>query len=245
MKFNPRERIMLYILAVLVILAAGYFLMIKPQLDKIDVLDIDKIALEEQIKSLDTELASSSMLDTNISEIKTKIEEMTKPFYPEILKDKIIMILEGIIQRSGIVNDVTNFEATMIKAVELVTAGTTESITFNIREYADRYNALVQPEQTDTGTDTAVGNASTVPAAERKLESMMVNLQINGTYEQIINFIREVELLNRTIVINNFLSVAGEPDETTGVINQVVNIEIVFYAIPKIFEQDADYYIWP
>jgi type IV pilus assembly protein PilO len=245
MKFNPRERVMLYILAVLVILAVGYFLMIKPQLDKIDMLNLDKISLEAEIQSLDSEIASSAKVIIDITDMKIMIEEMTKPFYPNILKDKLITTLENLILKSGVESNSLNFGATTVKVVDMIEAGTTESITFKIKEYADRYNALVQPGNTDTGTDTVADNTSTIPADERKLESIVIKLQIKGSYEQIINLFSEIESLNRTITISNIAMITGVVDETTGIESTEANVELIFYAIPKIFEQDAEYYAWP
>lgn len=257
MKLSSRERIMLYVLAVLAILAIGYFLFIKPQLDKVDTMKIDEDALNVQIQSLDSELALSDQLDTDIEDIKVKIDEMTKPFYPEILKDKIMLILEDLIVKSGIESTAINYGSILVNVVKLDLAAASEEEIYSIKTYADNYKSIMNIEdQTGTEAQPAEEATSDVPAEERKLESFTVKLQIESTYEQLINFIKEVEALDKTIVVTSVITVTGSTattEEEEAVVTEeeeeedkiVATVEIVFYAITKITDQDEDYYIWP
>ena len=133
MKLNPREKIMLIALAILIVLAGSYFLLIKPELDQIDLLKIEKDELEIKIDEINKELSMGSKIDADIMELDILVEEMTKDFYPEILKDKIIVLLDDLVNKTNIENDSVVFSKIMIQAIKLnsITDGSSISYPLN------------------------------------------------------------------------------------------------------------------
>ena len=70
---------------------------------------------------------------------------------------------------------------------------------------------------------------------------MSVTLQLKGNYPQVLSFIKELEALNRTVLISNMTLAANEG----GMIEGSINLD--FYALPKVQDQDRDkqYMSWP
>ena len=242
MKLNPREKIMLIALAILIVLAGSYFLLIKPELDQIDLLKIEKDELEIKIDEINKELSMGSKIDADIMELDILVEEMTKDFYPEILKDKIIVLLDDLVNKTNIENDSVVFSKIMIQAIKLNSITDGSSISYPLNDLANEYLAMHPLEEVEeVVTEESIGpviDTSGISIDEKKIKSMSIKFQLNGTYEQLTSFIKEIEALERSVVITDLVVVKGEEEQLLS------NMDVIFYAIPKMYEQDEEYYEW-
>jgi len=239
MKLNPRERIMLITLAILAVLAVSYFILLKPQLDKIDNLKIEKMTVEDEIKAIDLELSSGNDLDKQMEDLSLQIQEMTKVFYPEILKDKIIITLDELVVSSKVDNTSTTYGKTAVEDIKLISTSGTEAINY-LKDLVRQYRVIrpVEGQPEEAPVDTVIPNSEITPEMKR-LEAISTKLTLKGTYEELVNFIKGIEALERTIIIPNLVIISNDEDDQL-----IANMEIIFYALPKIYEQDEEYYEW-
>jgi|GEM_PF-5616707 len=248
MKLTAREKAMLILLAVISGLLAIYYLLWEPQMLEIQSLEEEKAAYEVQLSQNQKFISSfGDESQTEYLELKGKIEEKTKKFFPVISEEKIIMLLDGLFADTGIQVKAMNFSDNQVTSLQPKTASEAEEIS-TLRElviqYYETLNQMLgsgedekQPEpKEDQGTDREIA-----------LESMSVTFQYSASFNQLMDFIRSVEELNRAIVFDELIiSQALTEDDQPGE-GQILTgtISMTFYAIPKITDQDADYADWP
>ena len=75
MKLTPRERTMLIFLGIIAVLAASYFFLLKPQLEKIELLTAEEAAVQQQVDAVKQGIGSIDKLKASFSEQDVKIQE--------------------------------------------------------------------------------------------------------------------------------------------------------------------------
>lgn len=238
MKLNAREKIMLIVLGAAAVVALSFFLLIRPQLDRAEELRVQQDNLREQIETMEREILRGEGIREGIQELNQKIEEMTVVFYPEILMDRIIVLLDEIVRNTEIVNPGMTFARPEIETVRMA-AEAPEEVPFALQDLAVRYRELLPREDQEIAAEENILPASDLPEHLRSLEAIVIQLNLEGTYEQMIAFMSEIENLERSILITNLVAVSNEEGEL------VIVMELVMYAIPKVHDQDPEFYEWP
>ena len=75
-------------------------------------------------------------------------------------------------------------------------------------------------------------------ATSKSIDRLSVTLSYKANYEDISALIRTFEVSKRRIVLDKMTCMRVENNELAG------TMELSFYAIPKIFDEDADYTAW-
>ncbi|NJD01351.1 MAG: hypothetical protein FIA99_01840 [Ruminiclostridium sp.] len=246
MKISNREKVLLGILAAIALLAISYYVIFKPQLEKIDKFTQESAELKLQVQKTETEIASIPLLETMITELEKSLEEKTEKFYPEILQDRIIIIIDDLIKKAQV--DSPSSAYSQIAIAQIQKTSIFQPKKFPAKELVDEYIASKggQDQEKPEGNSQAAdqtkssGKAAGTEAQPADVQSISVTLQFEGSYDQAIRLIKEVEALKRTIVIPDLALVYGaENNLLTG------SIRINFYALPKISVQDGKYLEWP
>ena len=248
MKLTAREKIMLIVLGIMAVLAASYYFILKPQLEKIDMLIIEQELVSQKVEEVKREITSGGELKISFENEDKRIAEQSARFYPEIFQPKLIVILDGLIEDSGIKVSSLTFTPRDIGDVNDVASNSSlihpmEPLTESYKLMTATQSAIELLEQiasmTSTGTVQAdAGNAGNeVPAI---LDKMTVDIEYSATgYEQVKAFIKGLEELNRTLVVNNLNMEDMDNNTLSGTIN------VTFYALPKLHAQDSEYLDWP
>jgi type IV pilus assembly protein PilO len=236
MKLTIREKIMLAILGFAVVIAAEVYFLFMPQLDKIKALKQEQIKTIIEVQRVRSEIALLDKLQKDCDALFIKVNENTTRFYPEILQDKIIVILDDLFKTSELKANSTSFAVTAIAPLEATKADALKSFLF--KELVDQYKKLVG-ESITSKADNAAETKTEIPAGIDSVESMAVTAQYTGSYERLVQFIKSLEALNRNIVITGLTMQADNDGALTG------SLQMIFYALPKINEQDKEYYHWP
>ncbi len=240
MKITAREKILLWVLCITALFALSYFFLIKPQLARIEALAMQQATLRVEVEKVNAELAPGNKLDADLKAIDAKIEDKTKRFYPEILQDRIVVILNDLINKSQLKQDTIGFNRLTIASVRINAPA--EIKDYPVRDIAEQYKnpAAGQSDSAAPAQSTNAGTAQQQEAGDvNKVESLSATLKFEGTYEQMMNLIKMIEALDRTVVVNNLLADVNEQDLLTG------SIQIDFYALPKVHDQDKQYFEWP
>lgn len=252
MKLTDRERIMLYFLLGVAIIAVSYFLIFKPQLEQYTALSAQKTQLETDVQMIKAEMLSGAKLDKEIEGLYAKISDNTAVFYPVLSQDRILVLLNNIINKIKISCDAISFSNASAIKLQNDTQKTEEI--FPIKNLVDSFELLNQQQDSKQNPDDSNRNAAenqnsvqansqTGNASEKQddnvVQRLSVQLKLKGDFSQYMTFIKELEAQKRVIVINNLVLGSSEQNIVSG------DMQIDFYAIPKIVSQDKEYLNWP
>jgi type IV pilus assembly protein PilO len=252
-KITQREKTLLVFLGIVVIIAISYFLLFKPQFDKLASLASEKAELELEVERANKELDSGAQLDANLAELKAELTEKTKKYYPEIMQDQIIILINQLINKTAISSDSLNFSPVVIKNITNPSAASQEIGDYELYKLAQDYRSISSEKDAEDDTDIpdadgANGETEQADAGEQRqgtqelqsqISSLQLSMNFRGSYAQIMSFIREIEDLDRSILVNSF-SMAKDQDDLIS-----ADIQLEFIALPKLQDTDSEYLNWP
>ena len=216
MKLTKREAFLLKLAFVVALLAASYYFVIAPQLDKLAATGVDLLAKSQEVEMVKAEINSLPQLDEEIKALHEGIRITSERFYPDLIQKKLIVILNDLLVNSGVQADSINFSEP--GAVESADSGNSNN---------------AQAEGTGSGNSAGIGNP--------QIRSMSVQYPILGTYEQVMDLIKRIEGLNRMIVIKN-LQLA---ESTGGILSGAISLDFYSMEKVSADSKDEDYLDWP
>ena len=201
MKMTSREKAMLIVLLVIAILGGSYYLIITPQLKKIDQLKLDQADYRVQVTAVEADLANAAVLRKGVEDLLSKIDAETKTYFPSILTEKLLLTLDDLFTQSGLVVSGTVFgapAAVQPGAGIPVSAGTTPGQTLSLAQIRDQYQVLVPdpnaPKPTPTPKPTTPVDPAQLQTSLASLTGMTVTLQFSSKYEGLADFIARMEM---------------------------------------------------
>lgn len=245
MKMTSRERAMLIALLVIALIVGSYYLIITPQLDKYDKLKTDQSDYRIQVKAVENDLANAAATRKGVDEMLAKIDEDTKTYFPSILTEKLLIMLNDLFTQSGLVVDGAVFsEPAPVQALASAApiAGTPTGQALSLSQIQEKLMALEPatsgPKPTPTPKPVVPVDPAQLQSSLASLTSMTVTLQFTAPYESLTGFITRMEALGRTIAITNLTSSQLEDGTVAG------SMDLVIYALPKITGQNDPYVEW-
>lgn len=265
MKLTFREKIMLMVLGGIAVIALFYYFLVTPQLDKLVQLGVERQAVRQEVQRVEAQIASMDSIKQQYETLNTRIAEKTTRFFPTILQDKLITVLQDLLDRTAVKAEGANFA--LLEAVPLETPKTEHEKqspagqlvtqyqqlngnTAGAKTQQEKEPAAQETQQTQETQDAQTGQTAqeaqntqtqTLAQTQEPLsldQGLTVTIQFTASYEQLMSFIKSLEALDRTILVKN-LSVTKTED---GTLNGTILVD--FYALPKITEQDETYFQW-
>lgn len=240
MKLTQRERILLVVLAVAVILIGGYYLVIKPQMDKIEQLKSEQTTLKVQYDEFVAAMDPKHPIYKQTTIADTKVRQVCSLFFPELKQEKFILLLSEQMKTAGIDADDITF-TDIVSGID--TADEEAKDTVNVSPESQVLKGL-QTTYLGKSVDKPVdAEALSKQKAEitqllGNVERQSITLNYNGDFNSFLLFLETLESYSRRIVVDN---VAMTNDELG---SQQSMIQLSYYAIPKLHEQDADFMEW-
>lgn len=249
MKLTIREKLMLGILAIVGLIALAYFFVIKPQSEKIAQLTLEAASLEQEVQMVKAELASIDGLEEEIKTMDEELQKKTERFYPRIYQDRFIVLFNKLVSDTGVTCSAITFSEPMLMQVPAQAVQPAQ--VYPLKDMAESYKTLKEKAEGSMAQNTGDASAAagtqqagaqapqqgvTVTAAS---ETMTVTLQIRASYTRWMSFLKKIETLDRTAIVQN-LTLA---DDDTGILSG--NIIVNIYGVPKLQEQDKEYLEWP
>ncbi len=242
MKLTKREKIMLSILGILAIFAVSYFFLFKPKIDEITLLINEAATYSAKIQQIKNELTDANGIDNEYAKLDKSTAEKTVAFYPVILQDKLIVVVNDIINRTSIKSNSISFSDITIRTVR---SGTDEEeVVFPAKQLVDQYFGISSPVKGKNLTDkakTAEINEKSQDGSQEPVDlvgCISVKIEYGGNYKQITDFINAVENLKRNVLLSDM---EMEMDQN-GLLKGTLILD--FYSLPKIHEQDQEYFKW-
>ncbi len=273
MKVNKREKLLLILLAFVAVGVVYYQFIYVKQVAKLEDLKTQEMEVSNTYETMLTKVNGIEKNQTDIKIFRESIESKSMLLYPKLYQDKIILEVNKLLNDAGIKGSLSFSEVTVAPVEQYFSGETTEGIQETLQQPADEIKQLNGEEVENNGTSnsgtnggtgsdananngadsntgdveangsegTGEGQATTegTGATEGSLvEQMKVSVSFSGTYANTTKFIKLVSDYARLVAMPTIsLSASGE-DAVSG------SLDLEFYSIPKISEEDSEYLKW-
>lgn len=253
MKISNREKVMLFVLGIILIGFGYYNFIYSAQVTAIEQRLKEESEIKEKYETSMITINSLESKENDVKLLKAKIEEESKPFYPIISEEHIILEIDKLLKDSEL-KGTMKFNPIVCDAVENVDkkSGTLPNST--LQQIVDKYNDknVSNHEEATTTTNTnnkdaSVNNSNdksdsnSKDSKDKKKDTVQyIKFQVNfeGSYDGIYKFISAIGENDRKIVVN---SIKLSSDTSKGM-KGTANLEI--YSIPKIDDDLSQYLQW-
>ncbi len=241
MKISKRELVLVIALLIVAIVGGGYYLLLKPQSETLDNLRADQEELDTQVRTVEAQLASIPGARTNVETLTAQIKEDTALYLPEIRAEKIILMLDDLFIKNGMVVKSTSFAPPgqpQISTPQGETAGNNTSH-LTLTQIREKLQALDADGETQTPTPAPAEpvDPEIVLSGLASVTVLSTTIEFEAPYDSMTGFISGLEALQRSLAVRN-LSV----DQTEfGTVKGQIAVD--FFAVPKITETDDDPYL--
>lgn len=225
MKLNFWEKVLLFILAVLIVLAGGIRFLVLPSYEDFYRRTSDLMDTERKREIVQMSISGKNDLEKRYVASLQKALESSKPFFPDLDSDNLNKWLAELTARYGLA--VQSFKAEKEKVTGFAQApgtGSDSNIHYPIGDFADQINGNA-PQKSGKGNNAASGAGSNV------LESD-VTLTLKGSYGGFTQFLDAVNQSGRTAIISAF---DYRKNDSTA------SVTVNCYAVEKIGTGDPDW----
>ncbi|PAB58507.1 GspMb/PilO family protein [Anaeromicrobium sediminis] len=191
------------------------------------------VILDDMVKKSNIQALSMSFTEEKLGKIEIKKEETKKENY--VLKD-LVLEYEGTLDKEEL-NEIEGQKEEEKKEInEEINEEINKALNGKdkiakdiVQQYEgifNKYDNMTQEEESDE------------EESEGQLEKISVTISYEGSYNEIMAFVKEIESFPKKIIINSLNITKSEEGQMAG------NIILDFYAIPKIHMKDEDYLKW-
>lgn len=247
MKLNKREKILLAVLSFIILVGGYYRFVFSYQRDKLNNLIKQK---EEYEKKLDNINMQTALMNKNLEDIKdlnVKIGEMTLRFFPGIMQENFIVDIDKLLSESKFKG--LSFAFSDIKAVpiEEVKQEEKDDKTSSLKGIVDEYNGAPSKNKSESTNNKKSDKDN---KDKPSVENISLSINFKGTYKNLTEFLKNVENYSKKIVVsnlqineneNNSVNEDGSVSENHDISG---SIQLEFYAIPKISDEDKEFFKW-
>lgn len=191
MKLTDREKLLLKLLAVCAFLAIIYFIIIKPELYYKDKLEKKAEEYSEVIEAVKLKVNIENPVYKEYKILNAKTQDLLRKYYPSIIQEKIILMLDSKIETSGLKVSTISFAEPSLAAL-------------NKTENKNK-NQANESKKSEAGKEDLTS-----------FESITASLTFEGSYAQLYSFISLIELENRSIELNNLKITSKAEDKISG-----------------------------
>lgn len=257
-KITKREKILIIILTIVMSFAGYYQFIFKNQLRKINELHQTKVNNDISINKQISDELSIKKLQLDIDNENKKIKTTMGTFFPSLIQENIILILDEAITDSNINAESISFSKISTENIykdENMQKGQISDKSY-IQNIIDEYKALMSGNRkidsetkanAETGTNIENKDNSTAKDnTQPNVQKITVNIKYSGIYEELVEFINIIKSYKNKIVISNII-ITSNVDNTENIVTDINNINtnevsgdmtLEFYVVPRIFEEN-------
>lgn len=233
MKINKREKTLLFVLA-LGVVGFGYYKVVWDyQYNKLKDLKSKELKVKQEYND-DVKMVNS--IEPNKEEINifnSEIQNLTSGFYSNISQPNIILELNNLMNDANVKGTMSFSEIKTMPVIEKQ-EGDSSSKSEN-DENKNQIQGIVNDYNNITNKKKNEDNKDKKQEEIYNLNQMTVSLSVNGTYDNVIKFMKSIEENPKHINILNFNLSA----QTDGNVSANMNIQLV--AIPKIDDSKEEF----
>lgn len=236
MKISKREKNMLIILVIIVFIAAYYQFLYSPQSKKIKELGVKLEEYEDLSIVYKTKVSPDNKIYKDFKVLNSKVNLITKRFFPLIIQEKIILRLNEMINDSELDVSSIDFSEIEIGSIEMIE--NEENAGTKLDEHVNTYNNKSEEKNAEEKAENNGEEQDEEDTKEESIEGMTVTLTYKGDYEKVKAFINDIQSSDKEIVINDLNISKDDEGELSG------NIVLDYYVIPHINQSNDDYFKW-
>ncbi|CAH2214670.1 hypothetical protein [Tepidibacter aestuarii] len=245
MKLTTREKIMLIVLGLILIIGGYYKFILSPQLTKLDNIKQEVIDKKAEVQRVKLEISENSPVYKEFKIINAKIKSMTKPLFPSINQEKIIVILDDMLGKSNIEGNSISFSDIDVNEIDVKKAEKKDK-DYLIKNLSEEYKGNKKEKKDEASKE----NQEDLEENKNETEKMTATISYKGKYKDLITFLEHIETYEKKILINNISISKSKKNNTDedGIVTEensiTGSIALDFYSVPKIHEQDEEYLKW-
>lgn len=233
MKINKREKTLLFVLA-LGIVGFGYYKVVWDyQYNKLKDLKSKELKVKEEYNH-DVKMVNST--EPNKEEINifnSEIQNLTSGFYSNISQPNIILELNNLMNDANVKGTMSFSEIKTMPVMDKQDGDSSSKSEDD--ENPNQIQGIVNDYNNITNKKKNEDNKDKKQEEIYNLSQMTVSLSVNGTYDNVIKFMKSIEENPKHINILNFNLSA----QTDGNVSANMNIQLV--AIPKIDDSKEEF----
>lgn len=231
LKLTNREKVLFIIAIICLVAVIVYYGAIKKQLEMVNALENKAKEYNTLIKDIKLKVSQDNPLYEENKLLYDKTQKMLKRYYPQIVQENIILLLDNKLKKVNLTLISATFSEPALddlKPVEVEPLTQSSELEDLVKEF---YSDLIPSNKKEESKKSSVEESV-------KIEKMTATLSLLGSYNQIYNFLNEIELENRSIICREI--------NITNNINDMLNCDLIidFYSVPKPFEQAGDNIEW-
>lgn len=262
MKISKREKLMLLILGIFVLGILYYQFGYTTLVRKIEEKTVQKNDIEQKYNRAMNIINSMESQKGKVKILNAKINDEAAPFYPTISQEHIILEIDKLLKDSGLEGGMT-FEAIEVKGVESLKKSEKDKglIEGSLQDKADTYNFKYgeakeekdvtseennsedsnkggQSSASSDNSSTSESGKDTKSDEENTVTQIKLNVDFNGSYENVVKFLKSIREYNRKIPVYTINMSTKNIGEVKGSVNMII------YSIPKIDDEISEYLKW-
>lgn len=236
MKISNREKYLLGILVAALIILGYYQLVYLNQTSRLDKLKNEKAEIEQKYNTIMTTVNQLDSKQESVKILTSKVVDKSKNLYPDTVQEKLILEIDQLLKDSKVKANI-NFSDFTVKPIE-TKEGSKESKSENsLKPFVNQYKGI-KSNNNDTNQSSTKGNTETTGKTEDlNVNQVKVTLNYKASYEALTDLIKKIEEHDKKIVLSN-LTINGSGSELSG------SLMLEFYGVPKIDNEDDDYFKW-
>ena len=200
MKLNYRDKVILGILLAVVIAIAGFVGLIKPKNEEIKEDEATLVIKQEEQADLEARIAKIQPLKTNIDETYEETNKLISDFIPLSEIDTAVEVdqyMQHYAEECGVRIDNLEITANRESAIDYYYLESEGLPSQDMRDMADLNGDYAKQDAKD--------NAESNSLSQRNVENIIqaqYGVQVTGTKEAIWNYLKAIEELKKTIIVN-------------------------------------------
>lgn len=237
MKLNKREKILLSVLGIMLLIGGYYKFVFAPQREKLNSLIQQKEEYDKKLQDINRQIALKSKIETDTKVLNSKLQDMTLRLFPAIKQENFIVIIDKLLNEANLRGISLSFSDIKAVPVESVKDEEKNDKTSSLKNIVDEYNGVPVKKEDNKKIDNNSNNKKD-DKDKPSAENISLNISFKGPYKNLMQFIKSIEVYNKNIVVSNLQISQGGTEGVTG------SMQLEFYAIPKISDEDKDFFKW-
>lgn len=233
-RLTKREKILVGCLGAILFAVIYILYIINPMLAKYSDSKKRAEAIMQQVELLKEAQRNLPAMEKSIKHDHFKIAFLSAKFFPEIVQEKFIVMIDELAANTGASISTIGFSKPVLSKIDLPKmasdAGNEDDI---MGALATQYRGTA-PYKEDTNKNMTLPS---VPEAV-SVWQMDMNINYQGNYASLLSFMDAIEQMNKTIYIKQ-LSISS--DQTTGNLNG--SLKLTAYALAKL-DDETTFYDW-
>ncbi|OCA96739.1 pilus assembly protein PilO [Clostridium beijerinckii] len=252
MRISNKEKIMLYILGIIIIGFIYYQFVYSYQMNIIQ----DKMKSQNEIEQKYTEAENTikaiESKKSDLKILKAKISDESLSFYPTISEEHIILELDTLLKDSGL-NGGIKFNPVISDGVEKAKDKDSKTLQkSSIQGIVDQYNNVAddkkesnsKSEKSNSNNNVSSSNSNNDSSGDSKdkkkntVQYVKFEVNFEGSYDGLSKLLNTIGKNEKKMVVNSIKI----DEDTLNSVKGTINIEI--YSIPKIDDELESYLDW-